>query len=193
MSDNETMVQVEKPKKKKKKVWIVLVAVAVLLIVVFASSGDSEPKVETPSGQGSDSSSVSDESQKDTDHIKVGSTVTDSEVKITYSSCDDNFTKYSKYADVASGCKIIRAAFTFENVYSSDVWLGSFECYADGEKCEEFYSPDDYSSTSLETISPGRKFSAVIYYQVPKDAKEVELEYEPDSWTGVDKYVFVVK
>lgn len=193
MDNNETVVQVEKPKKKKKKWWIALVVVAVLLIVVFSSSGDSEPTVDTPSGQGSESSSVADETQKATDHIEVGSTVTDSEVKITYSSCDDNFTKYSKYADVTSGCKIVRAALTFENVSSSDVWLGSFECYADGEKCEEFYSPDDYCSTALETISPGRKFSAVIYYEVPKDAKEIELEYEPDSWTGVDKYIFVVK
>lgn len=191
MDNNENVVQVEKPKKKKKKLWIILIVVAVLLIVVFSSSSDdSKPTVDTPDS--SNSSSQTDETKDATKSIKVGSSVTDEYVKITYESCNANFTKYNKYASVTKGCKVIRAAFTFENVSNSDHSLDGFECYADGAKCESFYSVDDYSSPTLESVSPGRKFSAVVYFEVPKDAKEIELEYESDFWSS-DKYIFVVE
>lgn len=189
MNNDEILTQEEKPKKKKsKKLWIIIGVVAVLLIIVLGSSDDSEPTVETPSGSTSQTSGTE---KKETDRIKVGSAVTDNNLKITYKSCDANFTKYNKYASVTKGCKVIRAAFTFENVSDIDISLNGFECYADGDKCEYFYSVDDYSSPTLESISPGRKFSAVVYFEVPKDAKEIELEYESDLWSS-DKYVFIV-
>ncbi len=197
MDNNETVAQVEKTKKKKKKLWIILAVVAVLIIAVIGSSGSSEPTVDTPDGQNtsshSDSSkSTGDETQDATKQIKVGSSVTDDELKITFTESDANFTDYSKYASVTKGCKVIRVAFTFENISSTDEFLNGFECYADGEKCENFYSVDDYSSPTLESVSPGRKFSAVVYYEVPKDAKEIELEYESDSWSS-EKYIFIVE
>ncbi len=196
MDNNETVVQVEKPKKKKKKTWIILVIVAVLVVAIFASSGDSEPTVDTPAGQTNSSSQSGGETQdttKDaTKEIKVGSSVTDDDLKITFKSYDANYTKYNKYASVTKGCKVVRAAFTFENVSDNDEVLDSFECYADGEKCEYFYSVDDFNSPTLESVSPGRKFNAVVYYEVPKDAKTVEFEYESDFWSS-DKYIFVAE
>lgn len=192
MSDNETLVQVEKPKKKKKKWWIALVLVAVLLIVVFSGSSDeSGPTVDTPDA--SNSSSQTDEEKDATKEIKIGSSVTDDDLKITFKSCDTNYTKYNKYASVTKGCKVVRAAFTFENISDTDKILDDFECYADGDKCEYFYfGGDDSNSPTLESVSPGRKFNAVVYYEVPKDAKKIEFEYESDFWSS-DKYIFVVE
>lgn len=198
MDNDEVLKQVEQPKKKKgKKKWIIIAAVAVLVIIIFAFSGNDKPKVETPSDQSNDSSQSSDAdsngtTQDDTQQIKVGSSVTDDELKITFKSCNADFKKYHKYADIKKGCKVIQATFTFENISSSDVLLDNFECYADGDKCEEFYSVDDYSSPTLETVSPNRKLTSIVYYQVPKDAKEIEIEYERNSWTS-EKYIFVVK
>lgn len=193
MDNNENFVQAEKPKKKKKKWWIILVVVAILLIAIFSgSSDDSKPKVDTPDS--SNSSSQTDETTKDaTKEIKVGSSVTDDDLKITFKSCDTNYTKYNKYATVTKGCKVVRAQFTFENISDTDKILDGFECYADGEKCEYFYfGGDDSNSPTLESVSPGRKFSAVIYYEVPKDTKKIEFEYESDFWSS-DKYIFVVE
>lgn len=198
--DNEILTPVEAPKKKKgKKKWIIISVIAVFLIIVLASSGDSKPKVETPSEQNGSSQpsqeSKSDndgETQDETKQIKVGSTVSDDELKITFKSCNANFTRYSKYADIKKGYKVMQAVFVFENISPSDAWLNGFECYADGEKCENFYSVDDYKSSVLESISPGRKVTATMYYEVPKNAKNIELEYERDAWTS-EKYVFVVK
>lgn len=192
MSDNETMVQVEKPKKKKKKVWIIVLIVAILAIAIFASSGDSEPTVETPYASDS-SSSQTDETKDATKEIKIGSSVTDDDLKITFKSCDTNYTKYSKYTSVTKGCKVVRAAFTFENISDIDQSLNSIYCYADGEKCEDLYfGVEDSNPPTLESVSSGRKFAAVVYFEVPKDAKKIEFEYESDFWSS-EKYIFVAE
>lgn len=191
MDNNETIVQVEPPKKKKKKVWIILLIVVVLAIVIFSFSDDSEPTVDTPiSGS---STSQTDETKDATKEIKIGSSVTDDDLKITFKSCDTNYTKYSKYTSITKGCKVVRAAFTFENISDIDQSLDGIDCYADGEKCEELYfGVEDSNPPTLESVSPGRKFAAVVYFEVPKDAKKIEFEYESDFWSS-DKYIFVAE
>lgn len=189
--ENQNVVQQtisEQPKKKKgKKKWIII-AVILVLFVEIISSGSSEPTVETsPNG------SVAETTKADTQQIKVGSSVSDDYLKITYKSCNADFKNYSRYASVKSGYKVIQAVFDFENISTTDQSLNGLYCYADGVKCEEFYSVDDYSSPTLETISAGRKLTnATVYFEVPKDAKDIELEYEADFWSS-EKYIFIVE
>ena len=181
-------------KKKSKKKWIII-AIVVVLFLAIASSGSEEPTVETPS----DSAAITETknaAEKETeektetastDKIEVGSTVSNKSVKITY------FKKYSQYADIKTGHKIIQAVFDFENISETDVILDGFACYADGVKCDSFYYVDDYSDPILTTISAGRKLNdATVYYEVPENAELIELEYEADFWSG-DKYIFIVK
>ncbi len=180
-------------KKKGKKKWIII-AVIIVLIITIVGSGSSEPTVDTPSTDNSVSQSTKENetTKSATDEIKSGSTVSNNSVKISYKSCNTDFTDYSPYADVKNGYRIIEAVFDFENISNSDIFVDGFECYADGAKCESFFYVDDYTFP-YESISSGRKLTDVaVYYQVPTDAERIELEYEADFWDD-EKYVFIVE
>ena len=186
----------KKPLFKKPIFWILIVLV-VIIIVAIASSGDSSDTTTVESISSSETAQTN-ASESDTykpagdEKILPGNVVTTDELKISYISCNTNYTDYSEFSEPEKGNKVVRAEFTFENISSSDISLDSFECYADGKKCEEFYGADDYASPTLESISSGRTFSSVIYFEVPESASEIELEYESDFWSN-DKIVFVVK
>lgn len=174
------------PKKKGKMKWIII-AVILVLFIAIASSGSPEPAVEPID------SSATQTTKSPTQEIKVGSSVSNDQVKISFKSCNSNFKNYSRYADLKSGHKVIEAVFDFENISTVDISLNGFDCYADGVKCESFYSVDNYSSPLFETISAGRKLANVtIYYEVPADSESIELEYESDFWNN-EKYIFIVE
>lgn len=186
----------ETKKKKGKKKWIIIAVVLVIVVALFASSGeDNGPTVDNSgsstvqSDAGADEETTADETKE----IKAGSTVTDDYFSITYKKCNSDFKNYSQYADVKKDYKIVQAVFDFENVSETDQSVNGFTCYADGVKCDSFYSVDDYSDPWMETISAGRKLlDATVYYEVPEDAELIELEYEADFW-GDEKYIFVIE
>ena len=186
--ENEKNQVVETTKKKSKKKWIIIAIIIVALVAVFATSDSESPTVESITGD-----NTTESNQTETQNIKVGNSVSNDEVKISYKSCNINFKKYSAYADVKSGYKVVEAIFDFENISANDIILEGFECYADGVKCEEFYSVENYSSPTLESVSAGRKLvDASVYYEVPAKAEVIELEYEADYWSG-EKYIFIIE
>lgn len=61
------------------------------------------------------------------------------------------------------------------------VSVSDCECYADNSACEQQYiGNSDFVNTNL---SPGKNVSFTTYYEVPKDAKKVILEYSASFWT----------
>lgn len=118
------------------------------------------------------------EEDDETEEFFVGQTFEDDYMKVTYTSLNDNFTDYSKYATINDGYKIICATFEFENISSSNQLASSyrFNCYADGYDCDNFYSVDD--STFSASLSTGKKAKGSVYFQVPVDADEVVIEYQ---------------
>ena len=184
--ENEKIQTTEAPKKKSKKKWIIIAIVIIALVAVFSGGGSESTTVNPGTGENTTA-------KPETHEIKVGYNVTDSEVKISFKSCNSNFKNYSTYADIKNGYKIIEAVFDFENISENNIILEGFDCYADGVKCEEFYSVNNYSSPTLESLSAGRKLTdASVYFEVPADAVLIELEYEADYWTG-EKYIFIVE
>ena len=188
-------------KKKSKKKWIII-GIVILLLAVIGSSGSDEASTTTVD-QNSASSDIIDSTEKktteesttanQTDSIKVGTTISNKQLNITYKSCDNDFQDYSYYADVKSGYKVVKAVFDFENISSTDVYVDSLDCYADGVKCESFYYVDDYSSPLFTSISSGRKLTdATVYFEVPVDAEKIELEYNAGIWTN-EKYIFIIE
>ena len=194
MAENEE--KVKKPIYKKWWFWVIVV----IIVIAIASSGSSDntsntSKTTLTSGDtstGGDNNTQNNTTTETKTSYNVGEIYEDSNVAIKYVSLDDNFTGYSKYADVKSGYKIIKAEFEFENVGSSDFLASAydFNCYADGYDCEDFWSTDDSGFSS--TLSAGRKTKGSVYFQVPINAKEITLEYELNVWTS-DKVTFVVK
>lgn len=184
----------EKKKKRKKRLIIIAVAAVIIIGIIAASSNGGDNK--TIESSGSTTASSGEESQSTTqDQIQKahsGDIVTLDRIKVTFKSCNADFKKYSQYSAPEKGNKVIRAEFEFENISDSDVSLSGFDCYADNKKCEEFYGTDDYASPTLESVSPGRTFKSVIYFQVPKDSKNIELELEDELW-GSSKTIFIIE
>ena len=78
----------------------------------------------------------------------------------------------------------------FENISDDNEYIstGDFSCYADGYDCESYY---DFDQESLDaTLSKGRKTKGKIFFEVPKDAKEIKIEYDINFLTS-DKIIFV--
>lgn len=191
---NDALAEQKKKKRKKKFIILVVVLIVVVIISVLASGGsdDNSPKTEKIDGTPSSSQTSGNDDSTIPDKIKAGTAITENDVKISFISSNANFRKYNQYLQPQKGMKVIRAEFEFENTGSTDTSLDGFECYADGQKCEEYYGMDDYSSPVLEALSAGRKLKCVVYYEVPSSSKDVELEYEPSFWSS-DKLVFVIE
>ena len=177
----------KKPIFKKWWFWMIIV-----ILVVMISGGDSNNSNTVTVSTTENVSGTTDESntEKNT-KVNAGEEVTTKDTKITFVSTSD-YNDYNEYLGPKSGNKIIRAEFVFENVSSSDISLNILDCYADGEKCESYYSADDYKSPALESLSTGKKMTAVVYYEVPENAQSITLEYETNLWTS-EKIEFIIK
>lgn len=190
---DSALAEQKKKKKKKKLIIFVVLAIVVVGVVAMATSGgdDSSSTANTTTAKVSDTSDTSQAEAVD-EKIKAGTVVNDGDMEITYVSCNANYTDYNEYCAPEKGNKIVRAEFSFKNNGTSDHSLNFFECYADGQKCDEYYSADDYSSPALESISAGRTLKGIVYFEVPASAEEIELEYETNFWSS-KKMIFVIK
>lgn len=183
--------KVKKPIYKKWWFWLIIVIVA-FIVIGSAFGGDSDTQATDGNTQ---TVTDSGNTENDTDIpsvIEAGTSVTADGLEISYISCNADYTDYNEYVPPADGNKIIRAEFEFKNVSDTDCSLSNFDCYADGAKCEIYYGADDYASPTLETISPNRTFKAIVYFEVPENAKNIEMEMETNFWSD-DKIIFTVK
>lgn len=183
----------EKEKKPVyKKWWFWLIIIIVVIIGIAGSSGDTDsPKTTLTSGDTNNSVNTNENNDNKTEY-HVGEIYEDKNIAIKYVSVNDNFTGYSSYTTVREGYKIISAEFEFENLGTTDQTVSSFDftCYADGYACEDFWNTDNATFTS--TLSSGRKTKGTVYFEVPKDATEIVLEYET-NWLTSSKIKFIVK
>lgn len=192
------------PKKKKSKVkWIVIAVLAVIIIGIAAGGGDSDEPKKTgevttdeskPDGDaaGTDSNDAQDATTEAPDNIfHVGDVVETSNLKITYYSAEEYKTD-NEFMQPEEGNMYYRMEFEFENIGDSDETISSmlcWNCYADGYVMDMSYVGDDVIDA---TLSPGKKVRGAVYYEVPADSKEIELEFEADFLSG-KKIVFIAK
>lgn len=165
---------------KKSKV---LIAIVMLLLCTTMLVGCTTETVQT--GVQSDKSNTKKQ-------YTVGETFENKNLTIKFVSADKDFTGYSEWADVKDGYKVIKAEFEFENIGDTDEYVSSydFSCYADGYDCEEFWSVDDSSFGA--TLSSGKKTKGCVYFEVPINSAEIELEYILDYWSE-SKAVFEIQ
>lgn len=176
-----------KSKKKESRglsvAGIVLSSIAIVLCIVFVIG------IYTLSGviwQGLET--VVAETKGETINAQEGESVELDNVKITLKGVNKDFKDYNDYADIPDGYTVLKADFEFENTekYTNSVSSSHFKCFVDQFSCDKFNGVDD--SYFYESIEPGRKASGSVYFEIPEDAKEIEIEYEPYSWSG--KVVF---
>ncbi len=198
--------------------WIIIVVV-LLFIVAAASGGDddddgtklvgtvgesgtSTESVNADAGDDSDSGDTdsngtntadADSEEIETEEVKtvyyVGDILMDGDMKIVYMS-SGVYEDYSEYSQPDEGYEYIYLQFAFENNSESDddyISSGSFNAYADGYEADSYYGGDDDLSA---TLSAGRSTTGYIYFTVPTDAEEIEIEYTTNYFTS-DKITFV--
>lgn len=122
----------------------------------------------------------------------VGESATLDDIKVTLVSVDTDFEDYYSYAFVDEDCNILQANFEFENVgdYSEYVSYSNFKCFADKFSCDSFYSVE--GSYFYETIEEGKKARGTVYFEIPKDADSIEIEYDGNSYDN-SKITFIVE
>lgn len=177
----------KKPIYKKWWFWAIIVVLVIGIAGAGSSSNNSTPTSSPSTPERDNSSQQQDENRV----VNVGGEISTSDTKITFVSAND-YTDYESYSAPEDGNKVIRAEFTFENISNSDIYLSNIDCYADGEKCDEYYYASDYKSPTLESLSSGKRVQAVVYYEVPTNAQSIILEYETNVWTS-DKIEFKIK
>ena len=178
----------QKPAKQKKPVtkkwwfWVLIVIVAIALIsAVGGGSDDSDTPANNDSVVQSDETTTAAETTTVKTNFVPGDSIYDGKLKITYVSAEE-WNGYDQYFGPKDGNKIIRLKFDFVNEGDTDTYINSFDCYADNKATESYYSGDE-SLPLLEMLSAGRTTSGYIYFEVPENAENIEVEYEVNAWS----------
>ena len=169
---------------------------AALILCVSAFSlfalGSGSDESSTASKVGETSSTETEEQVESTkqdlkSEYYVGDTLYVDGLEITYTG-SNNYISDNQFIQPADGNKYIRLAFHVANKSDSDKSVSTFEfkCYADGYECQATYQDDDLSAS----LSKGRSADGAVYFEVPVDAKEIEVEYEVD-WFNDKKVKFI--
>lgn len=172
--------------------WI-LIAVVVLFFIgsIFGgedgSASDSNPqKVGDVSGITKEDDTKGNVENK----FSVGEIVETSNLRITFVSAKE-YQSDNEFMQPKAGNVYYEMEFEMENISDTDQSVSSwdFACYADNYDMEQAYM----DGMDLDaTLSAGKKTKGSVFFEVPKDAKEIFLEYETNFWTE-DKIIFVVK
>lgn len=116
------------------------------------------------------------------DEYHVGDSVQADNLKFTYAESGEFHTDNS-FMQPDKGNKLIFLRFVVENVSSSgEGYISSldFNCFADGYAADDYYGGDNDLSA---TLSPGRCTEGCVYFEIPQDAQQVEVEYEVNLFT----------
>lgn len=178
--------------------WIVIVILVIAVLASVFGGNDSEEATKTgevaakTESKDSNTDSKEEETSEEVDNtFKVGDVVETPDLKITYISAEE-YQSDNQYEQPKDGYTYYRMEFEFENIGDVDQTVSSvasWDCYADGYAMDAQYFWDD---TIDATMSPGKKATGAVYYEVPEDAKEITLEYETNFWSQ-NKIVFIVK
>lgn len=206
--DAKVCPQCRKKLKGGKLKWIILV-IAVLLVIGIATGGNggNDSKGTKKVGTVGETNAAADDqaAQEDKkqqaepsgadetqlpvkDIYQVGDILMDGDVKIVYMSSGE-YNEENEYSQPADGNKYIYLQFAFENTSEKDdhsISFYDFECYADGYNASAYYGGEEDLSA---TMSAGRTTTGYLYFEVPKEAQEIEVEYET-NWITNEKIKF---
>lgn len=117
----------------------------------------------------------------------VGDELDDGGLRIVYAASGEHI-EDSEYLKPDEGFKyvFIKLAFINETDRDASVSMYSFNAYADGYAADMYYGGDD---TLSATLSAGRSTEGYLYFEVPTDAEEIEVEYTTNYFTS-DKITF---
>lgn len=170
----------KKPIFKKWWFWVILV------LVLLISMPGGEDQTDDSAGQNatvqhSDNAPTSAKLEKKEAYY-VGDALMDGTTKIVFMSSGE-YRESNDYSAPQQGNKYIYLQFAFENTSNSEdasVSFYDFECYADGYAAQMYFGGEEDLSA---TLSAGRMTTGYIYFEIPKDAQVVEVEYTINVFT----------
>lgn len=185
-----------------KAISVILLASCFLAIAAGSGSGTNETASKVGEVNSEDSSSSvskndernestnNDESKSDSesekeelqDEYHVGDILQTKGLKIVYVESGE-YISDNQFIQPKDGYKYIYIKLYCENTSDSDENISyyDFDCYADGYACDMKYSPDDLLSA---TMSPGRSTTGSVYFEVPVDSNDIQIEYEANFWSN---------
>ena len=153
------------------------------------SGSENSQKEETTPAEESSPESEPEVTEAPKEAYYVGDAVQDGDMRIVYMASGD-YVSDNEFLQPKDGYKYIFLKFAFENTSDkkdASVSFYSFECYADGYNAEMYYGGEENLSA---TLSAGRSTTGNIYFEVPVDATEIEVEYSTNLFTS-DKIKFI--
>lgn len=165
-----------------------IVGIIIFFLAMFVfTSGDTNDTPKKISSNEETQTQATEE--KVNEPFKVGDTVETEDLRITFLKAEP-YTE--EYDEPAKGHEFYKFEFEFVNISDSDQYVSSldFNCYADGYDMESAYSSKDKDLDA--TLSAGKKTKGVVCFEIPKDAKDISLEYETNYWNE-SKVCFEVK
>jgi hypothetical protein len=174
-------------------------SIVAIIIFIFASlifdGNDSDQPKKVSSNEETQIQSTENHStetateEKVNEPFKVGDTVETEDLRITFLKAEPF---KNEYDEAEKGNEYYKFELEFVNISDSDQYISStdFNCYADGYDCEMTYA--DEGKALDATLSPGKKTKGIVCFEVPKNFKDISLEYETDFWDE-SKVCFEVK
>ncbi len=164
---------------------VCLILVLLLFMVMAVGCGDSDTDAKQV---GTVDANSTQEDVVLKDKYYVGDELDANGMSMVYVSSKE-YKSDNQFIQPESGNKYICLEFYAKNDSDSDMSISEFdfECYADGYVAEQLYLEEDTLSASL---SKGRFTTGKVYFEVPKDASDIEVEYEI-NWFSDQKITFV--
>lgn len=195
--------QTEIPKKakvcpncKRRQGGIGCLGVVLLVLGVFifiGSFGASMSKDKNPEKVGEVGTELSETGTQSVDNtFNVGDVVETDNFRITYESAGE-YTNNNEFLQPKDGYVYWEFKFKFENISNTDQTVSTmmdWECYADNSKADQTWITDDNGLDGK--LSAGREAEGAVYFEIPEDAENVELEYDINFWKS-DKIIFIGK
>ncbi|MEE5993874.1 MAG: DUF4352 domain-containing protein [Oscillospiraceae bacterium] len=112
----------------------------------------------------------------------VGDILQTKDLKIVYVASGE-YISNNEFIQPKEGNKYIFLEFYCENISDTDENISSFsfDCYADGYACDATYFSENELSA---TLSAGRSTTGRVYFEVPINASEIQVEYEVNMWNS---------
>lgn len=187
------------PNCKRKQGGIGCLGVVLLVLGVFifiGSFGSSMSKDKNPEKVGEVQTESQDQNSQTEEPVSntfnVGDVVETDNFRITYESTGE-YKSDNEFLQPKDGCVYWEFKFKFENISDTDQSVSTmmdWECYTDNSKADQTWIVDDNGLDGK--LSAGREAEGAVYFEVPEDAENIELEYDINFWQS-DKIIFVGK